>query len=646
MLKCGLQNGREKKATLLVWDAKGLPPAGDWTTVLWGGFGDCAAPNAISIPRLLEANADRLRTRYLAWIYELGEMRINGRRLVDYLELRPGFSYWWMTLLAEKCNWAKSLQINDAIRLMAFEDWVEGKSIRRVLLVSPNAHLAESMRSLCVNIGGDFEWQRTTGDTERLSWARYLYQILPLPCQALMWLIHYLVHRWPLKGVGLRSWRETKGKVTFVSYLFNLDPCSVKEGRFESPYWAHLPDDLQREGCKTNWLHLYVKDSLLPNARKAAKTIRQLNEAEQGGQIHITLDAFLGGRLVIRTFCDWFRLIRVGRRLKQAFFLPRETKLGLWPLFQVDWQRSLFGYTALSNLLYYNLFESALESLPEQRVGVYLQENQGWEFAFIHTWKTASHGRLIGAPHSTVRYWDLRYFFDPRSYCRKEENGLPLPDQVALNGAAALDVYRKGGYWEGDLVEVEALRYLQLAEAQTVLDSVSQLSDGSFRVLVLGDYLLRNTQQQMHLLVNAVEFLTKNAIITVKPHPNCPIQLSDYPGCRMKVTMDPVVKLLSGCDVVYSSGLTSAAVEAYCAGVPVISMLDPNTLNLSPLRGREGVLFATTPEELARALVAALSFPAATEKKDFFTLDAKFPRWKKLLLESSVEMVLASAKST
>ena len=96
--------------------------------------------------------------------------------------------------------------------------------------------------------------------------------------------------------------------------------------------------------------------------------------------------------------------------------------------------------------------------------------------------------------------------------------------------------------------------------------------------------------------------------------------------------MEPIAKLLAECDVAYTSAATSAAVDAYCAGVPIVSVLDPNTLNLSPLRGFDGVLFASTPEELAAALTSAATAPNTSgDQQEFFTLDPELPRWKKLL---------------
>ena len=155
------------------------------------------------------------------------------------------------------------------------------------------------------------------------------------------------------------------------------------------------------------------------------------------------------------------------------------------------------------------------------------------------------------------------------------------------------------------------------------------------RVLVLGDYLFSNTQRQINLLAQAAPSLPAAMIITVKPHPACPIHAVDYPSLCMTVTMEPIAKLLAECDVAYTSAVTSAVVDAYYVGVPVVSVLDLNTLNLSPLRGCEGMLFVNTPEKLVAGLASAASTQRTrNDRNEFFTLDPQLPRWRKLILDS------------
>lgn len=617
---------------LIVWDSEELPPSCDEVTVLWRGFSGCVTSNSISILSLIEKNAEMLRGRYLAWIYDLGETRIKGRRLVDHLELQPGFSYWWMTLLFEKCNYAKSPHIEDAIRLMAFTDWAIDHSVGDITLVSANQPLANCMNLWCKKMGIAFKWQRQPRCPTYLSLFRRAYKSLPLPLQALVGLIKYVVDHFPLRGVGLREWQKTNGKITFFSYFLNLVPEAMKGGSFESLYWGTLPDALQADGYITNWLHIHINDSALPCATLAAETLKVFNKKGNGKQIHVSLITFLSVTVILKALYDWYRLIWKARYLQNLISGTTSNGLDLWPLFEREWSQSTAGPIAIINMLTFNLFTAALKSLPRQQTGIYLQENQGWEFGLIQAWRAAGHGRLIGAPHSTVRFWDLRYFFDQRSYCRTLNDRFPAPDLVAINGKAATDAYIAGGYPADDLVQVEALRYLHVDRILKKHSTGIPVSKKELRVLVVCDYLLSHTNLQMRLLELAIKHLSSGIIIAIKPHPATPININDYSSLKISIVVDPIHKLIAEFDVVYTSSVTSAAVDAYCAGIPVISILDPNTLNLSPLRGFSDVFFVSSAEELSKVLMSIQTAPPVLKtNKSFFITDNKLPRWLKLL---------------
>jgi surface carbohydrate biosynthesis protein (TIGR04326 family) len=632
-----LFNGLKKNCELnlvYVLDAKSIPHGDAFTTVLWRSYSEDCHSNVISIPQQVEINADRLRMRYLAWIHDLGEMRVSDMRVVDHLLLRPDFSYWWMTQIAEKCNFEKSPLIDDAIRFMAFEDWALGQQIDGVELSTANYALAECMRVWCEKKAIPFTLIRLKAPGIKLSWLRRIYSLLPQVMQALVWLIHYLVVRWPFRGVGLKEWRSSQGKVTLVSYLFNLVPEAITQDRFESRYWGPLPRVLQADNSVTNWLHIYVKDDLLPTARRAAKLLGTWNKIRGGLQYHVALDSFLGPRVVLRTLRDWGYLMRSSIRIRRLLPKQKHPESHLWPFLAEDWSKSMFGVAALNNLLFFNLFESAFEGQTTQNHGVYLEENQGWEFGLIYAWKAAGHKMLIGSPHSTVRFWDLRYFFDLRNYYRTGKNDLPLPDLVACNGPAMRKAMELSGYPKVNLIDVEALRYLQLLGLEKK-NFLAKILVKKIRILVIGDYLLKNTQLQMRLLEEAVQLLKIDVTIFVKLHPACPINFGEYPNITFQLSKKSITELMRECDVAYSSVLTSGAVDAYCGGMPIVVAMDPSMLNLSPLRGYGSVTFASTPEELAEALVSAnVKSRNEDEEIKFFNLDLKVERWRRLLQKS------------
>ena len=628
----GLESNANRGSTLLVWDAEGLPPVGSWTTILWSGFGKTNDPSIISIPTLIEEQADALRMRYLAWIHELGETRIDGKRLTDCLELRPGLSYWWMTLLVEK-SYAKSTRLYDAVRFLALEDLTQTLHSRRITLVSNDPTLATTFRMWCRNADMDFEWRQSKQSDSRISLKRRIFRLLPYMAQSAIWLLRYAWQRWPLrrKRKSLNASSETK--ITFVDYLVHLDRSALTTGHFASNYWTGLTGVFAQTKTKVNWLHLYVQHEAVPTTKQAIDLISQFNQSGAESELHTSLDGMLSFSLLSAVLRDYARLTWRSWRLGSVehLFRPAGSNLDFWPLFRQDWLNSMRGPTAMWNCLALNFFEKTLSQLPRQKLGIYLQENQGWEMAFIHAWKAAGHGRLVGVPHTTVRYWDLRYFCDPRGYLQRVKNNLPMPDQVALNGPMALKAYRDGGYPEDQIIEVEALRYLYLAGRDSAKPKDTDLSS-TLRVLVCGDILPTVNQQMMQWLELAASALPVNTRYTIKPHPACTIKADDYPSLPLHMTNAPLVELLADCDVAYTSNITSAAVDAYCSAIPVVQVLDGNTFNMSPLRGLKGVMYVTNPKELAAALGNVQQHECILAEP-YFCLDNALPRWRRLFRE-------------
>jgi len=230
---------------ILIWDEAGHPPVASGVTLLWRAFAEDETKGCVSIPQLIEENADNLRARYLSWVFELGESIIDDKRLIDYLQLRPGFSYWWMTLIAEKCNYVKSPLITDTIRFFAFDDWaLKVPRITSITLVSANQPLHESFKYWCKLTEVEFESKFIKPAFEPNSLIRWTFDKLPYVVQAGISLVKYLIERWPLRGVGLNHWGQTPGHTTFISYLFNLLPQAAQAGKFESQYWTRLPQAL------------------------------------------------------------------------------------------------------------------------------------------------------------------------------------------------------------------------------------------------------------------------------------------------------------------------------------------------------------------------------------------------------------------
>jgi len=613
-------------STLVVFDTDGEITSTQEYVVFWQSYEVSDSSKEVSIPQLVENNADYLKKKYLAMIYELGESKVDGKKVVDLLEIRSNFSFWWMTLLVEKCNYSKSPQIDNVIKLIAFKDWFVRKSFSNILLVSSNSKLAHSMKILADELNVGFEWKKSRCKKTSLGLLGRTINKLPNIVQAFLWLANYVISHWPLRGVGIDKWVNSKAKITFVSYLLNFDLNAATQGDFKSKYWSNLPDILTERNVESNWLHIYINNSEFPNISSARKFVDKLNCVKHGSLNHITLDSFLSFKIIKQVIQDIYHIVKVKKIFKKYRY---QFNGYLWPLFEHDINASLTGAAGISNLLSFSLFEKALSVLSTQEKGVYLQENQGWEFGFIEAWRKTGHGnKLMGVPHSTVKFWDLRYYFDPRLYHSTSKCKIPLPDFVCVNGDEAKKMYINNAYPEEKIIEVEALRYLFLSHKYRYQADLSEKT-----LLVLGDYLNANTKRQMNLLQKASKHLNVKIKYIIKPHPACPINVDDYPELELEIKNDPISSLIEQCFLVYASCTTSAAIDAYCSGWPVITILDPKGLNFSPLRGRDDAMFVSSAIELAAILNNVGKVKMNNNQiKDYFYLDTDLPRWKKLLL--------------
>jgi surface carbohydrate biosynthesis protein (TIGR04326 family) len=111
------------------------------------------------------------------------------------------------------------------------------------------------------------------------------------------------------------------------------------------------------------------------------------------------------------------------------------------------------------------------------------------------------------------------------------------------------------------------------------------------------------------------------------------VDLAAFPGLKVERTAAALSEILADYDMAVTANSTSAAVDAYLSGLPVIIALDGDELNLSPLRDEAQVCFVSSCEELTDALrtLSRRVAPTIPDNSDFFHLDQGLPRWRKLL---------------
>jgi surface carbohydrate biosynthesis protein (TIGR04326 family) len=147
-----------------------------------------------------------------------------------------------------------------------------------------------------------------------------------------------------------------------------------------------------------------------------------------------------------------------------------------------------------------------------------------------------------------------------------------------------------------------------------------------------GDIAPESMGPFLELVEETARLLPKQFELTFKPHPGYSPDLSAYPVLAARQTNESLATILRDHDVAVAANNTSAAIDAYLAGLPVAIALSGDGFNLSPLRAQSGAYFVSTPAQLATALHGAVAQHArAREPQRLFFAEADMPRWKNLL---------------
>jgi len=618
-----------KNKNLILWDSPDEPNSFDSDLYSWNGYKENRGIK--SILRYVDENGKELRKSYVTWIYELGQCDLNQKKVVDYFSIDNVINLWWLTSFVEKSPW-KNPSINDNIRLLAIEKLITNGSYSSFELVSANPKLHKILKRLCRELNVAYKWNRLNYNFLKLTSLRYYFELLPHFLQGFISIIIHSIRNWPLKTSKVNGWRSGNKSLLMCSQFSHLDLKSCQSGVFRSHLWGELPEFLIIKGYQVNYIHHFLRGNQGIKAREAVNLVNNFNQHVGDVNFHSFLYSFLTLSLVFKVFkvLIQFNFKRLQFLNIDKLFNPEKSLLNLWPIMKVNWNSDLYGKGLVMNYLWILLFDKAIEEIPHQEFGLFICENQPWEKALIYAWKKYNHGRLIGVAHSTIRFWDLRYFIDSRSYLDTQDYPCPKQDITVLNGNMAIQALSEFEALDESIKECEAVRYSSLIKLNDNLMKVTNHSS-HINVLVLGDYSSKSTLNMLQILQNISSNFKEQYQFTLKPHPNFVVKLSDFP-ILSKINTRPLIEIMNEFDVALSGNLTSASVDAHLFGLPVIIAFDDETLNFSPLRGLSEIPFICSSKELEDSLIGlknkTITYP---KQEDFFCLSKDFSKWSQLI---------------
>ena len=630
----------------------------------WDGW---EAPSGeISLSACLRDDLKIIRAEHAAWAHDMGRLRVGGREVQQHLCCGEKLSMWWCSLLYER-HPKMTPGLYTVYKLRALERLMDEGGFASLRVFGGDEALRGALAALCKSAHRLFaENSETPLPLEPArSLLRKIYEATPPPLRALARYAHWwwTVRRHMPPVSANNPLPPTTGQAaTIATYFPNVDMKAAENGRYRSRYWESLHDALNASAAEqaggqaenpaedqsgsqpgnmpsghfVRWLFIRFPAPQLSQAQCLALRDRFRRQGKDGASYHY-LEEFLTTGDLVAALLRYARLCLASLRVEKdarAAFRFTGSHLDFWNYLAPYWAESFRGWRCLERCLQYRAFKRYAAMAGPQRWTLFPLENCPWERMLTQTVHEAGNGPVIGAQHSTIRPTDFRYFDDPRTFAG--DLAAFQPDMVRGNGQSACSQWSEAGVPAERLGEVEALRYLYLADSsgQSSDAADNSASAAPRRLLAVTSFFADETEAHLALLARSLHAgLLDGWEIRVKPHPYLPVQerLNALLGRRaqdVQVVDGPIADQLAAGVVVWASNSTTVALEAAIKGLPVVAMLPTDDFDLCPLQDVASLPRTGCVEDVTSALQSAAPLHLPPEYLD---LNVDLPKWKTLL---------------
>lgn len=607
-------------SAILVWDMHPEDQEKSSLVISWSKYLGKENDNTfISLPSEVENHGELIRSRILKFIHETGMKTHQGKTIIEILQIRDTFSWWWMTLFASK-RLPEDSNLYDLARIYALREILLDKKISKLIVLGMTKEIEQVIESLCLSLKIVF----VAGKTDKFSKkTRLIGDQLPKLVQAA------LVLAWTVFKSDRKSQRKfnQKNGLVFFDYLNGLDLKQLQNGDNVSRYWGPVPKMYSSELEANSWFHVFTPSQETATPRIARKKIRQA--ASKTHDHHYLFSNSCGIFVMVESLLIFFKLARKSHKLssKSDLFVDANFSIDFSGLFQKQWLDSLQGRSAMHSVILFCAMENLIRKFPKQRGAIYIMENQPWEIALNYAWRKFQKNKIVGIPQAAAKFWELRQFADHQSRSAVGLHRFPQPDLIGVNSDKMRNLLERNSVPSSSIYDLEASGYAHLATEHNSSNSHRMKKDQSF--LVFGDYDLKQTVHLLNVASKFIERAIDHEVWVFRPHPMCLISSDILRNFGFITNSHSISEQLAACDLVIASSSTSAAVESYCLGIPTVVLLSIDTFNLSPLREMDRVFFAANENEFRSAVEDALLF-GKTSPRPYFNLDPRFSRWRSL----------------
>jgi len=585
--------------------------------IIWKGYEETDKQK--SVLQYINKNSKNLRSDYLSWIYWLSNIQIKEKKLAEHLENDSGFSLWWMSEFVEKSN-TKTRSHFKSIKFFALVNMLKKYDIKIIKCFSKDIELKNALKIYCKQHKIQYD-NKINSINFQLNQS-IIYHII----KANFFLLKYFITFFHYKKSTIKQHNLSNNSVFFHSYFMNYKKSSVIKNQYYSNYWKDLPELFINNGKKINWFHTYLKTKNVKTIHTGKNIINNLNDENN---LHNFIENYFTIFDYFNILTKWIllmcRIMFLQKKLKKI--ISDDSRSFLFEFHKSSFNNSFYGSLSIMNLIWINRFNEIMKNINRQNLGFYLCENQGWERALIYYWKLNNHGKLIGVVHSTMPFWDLRYFQDKNFY--DEKHSLPFPDYFAINSPIAKDLYKKSLQPINKLIEVEALRYLDLIN-QCKRISIETNNKSLNRILIVGDFQ-QNTTTDLIKIIKDASLDLKDYKIDFKPHPGNYIDISKFGLNNVNIVNDSLVNISSQYDYFITTANTSSTMDLILLRKNFSVFLHSDDFNASYLTEIPGIEYFYDKSSLILILMDSYHKHSRINPNEIFYSGSSLNKWKSLI---------------
>lgn len=563
------------------------------------------ADHDVCLEDFIEDNSSLLKLDLLALLQSFSEFNAHKSNLKNFLQISKKINLWDLSLINEKCNFDKSKYFDLVITFLAIQRLLDDLEYDEI-----NIRVKDKKLEKILSVFFNKKKYLYSFNSIFLSFKEITFGVLNLILKTKIFISFGLFNNYI---------KKTKNNITFFSYL---SPKSID--KYKNQYWEGLEDNLKQMNLSTNWIYLWVPNKIIPSPLKLKQFIKSINKANIEDN-HISLYNFFSYKaylkilyLYILSIKKLFHLIRISKNLNKKY--PH-----IWFLFEKDFFSSVIGKEAINTLTNFCLIEETKKVIPEKSTIFFNQENQIWEKSLCTVYM--KNANKIGVPHTYISDWDLRFLANAESEIHL------LPNYVITNGDDALIKLEKYEAYNNKLIQAEALRYSFL---DGKLNSHKKNNMGIESCLVITEYSKDSTKNILNIINNTCPDINREIKFTIKPHPLCIPNINDFNNfdkSKIKIEVESkIIDIVNEYDFVISGNQTSASLECFLLGVPLVIVNDESLINFSPLKNIENINFVSNPKELKEIINNKRIYEKGPlYQNQFFYLNSHKPMWEDLL---------------